>query len=164
MKKKIFAIVICTLLITTIACFSATAIKCERKPVTHILKQNSPPDAPLVKIPEKVIQGGRLKIKTITTDPDNDNVYYRFDINGHDYGWVGPFQSDVEHLEKVIIFVPLGQYTLGVQAKDINEAESDWTYSDFYVVKTKSITSSPFLNFLQSHPNLFPLFRNLLGL
>jgi hypothetical protein len=161
MKKKIFAIIICTLLITTIASLSATAIKCEKKPALDIVKLNSPPEAPTVDIPEKVKQGGWLNIKTISSDPDNDNVYYKFDINGHDYGWVGPFQSNEEHLEKVIILVPSGQYTLGVQAKDTNDAKSDWTYIDFYVVKTKSVTL-PFFNFLQSHPNLFQIIRQLL--
>ncbi len=163
MKRKIFAILICALLITTIASFSATAIKCEKKPTKDLIKLNSRPDAPKVKIPEEVKQGEWLYIKTITSDPDNDNVYYRFDINGHDYGWVGPFQSDEEHLEKVIIFVPLGQYTLGVQAKDIHNAMSDWTYTHFTVVKTKSI-SLPFFNFLQSNEYLFPLLRHLFGL
>jgi len=158
MKRKIFAILICALLINTLMSFSATAIKCEKKPAKDLVKLNSPPDAPEVKIPETVRQGGWLRIKTITSDPDNDNVYYKFDINGHDYGWVGPFQSDEEHLERVIILVPLGQYTLGVQAKDTNDAMSDWTYTDFTVVKTKSI-SSPFFNFLQSHQNLFPILR-----
>jgi hypothetical protein len=160
MKKKIFAILICVLLITTLISFSASAIKCEKKPIKEIVKLNSPPEAPTVKIPENVRQGGWLRIKTTTTDPDNDNVYYRFDINGHDYGWVGPFQSDEEHLEKVIILIPLGQYTLGVQAKDTHDAMSDWTYTDFSVVKIKSI-SSPFFNFLQSHQYLFPILRHL---
>ena len=163
MKKKILALVIFTLLITTLASLPATAKKCERKPVTHIVIQNSPPDAPTVTIPEKVRQGGVLPIKTITTDPDNDKVYYKFDINGHDYGWIGPFQSDEEVLEKVIMLVPLGSYTLGVQAKDTNDAKSDWTYTDFTVVKTKSSTL-PFLNFLETHPYLFPILRNLIGL
>ena len=163
MKKKILAIIIIMLLITTLISFSAAAIKCEKRPATHIVNQNLPPDAPTVTIPEKVRQGGWLRIKTMTTDPDDDNVYYKFDIDGHDYGWVGPFQSGEEQLEKVILLVPIGSYTLGVQAKDTNEAKSDWTYTDFDVVKTKAITS-PFLNFLESYPNFFPILRNLLGL
>ena len=163
MKKKILVIVICTLLITTLASFTTTAIKCERKPKIHTIIQNSPPDPPTVTIPEKVRRGSWLHIKTITTDPDNDYVYYKYDIDGHDYGWKGPFQSGEEHLERVILIVPIGTYTLGVQAKDTYDAESDWTYTDFTVVKTKSI-SSPFLNFLENHPNLFPILIYLLGL
>jgi len=71
MKRKIFAIFICTLLITTIASFSATAIKCEKKPAKDLVKLNSRPDAPKVKIPEEVRQGGWLHIKTITSEGNN---------------------------------------------------------------------------------------------
>ena len=163
MKRKILVIIICALLITTFASFTATAKKCERKPSTHIITENSPPDIPTVEIPENVIRGRWIHVKTVTTDPDNDNVYYKYDIDGHDYGWVGPFKSGVEHIEKIMVIVPVGTYTLGVQAKDINGAESGWDYSIFNVVKTKSAVS-PFLNFLQNYPNLYSLLQNLLGL
>ena len=163
MKKKILVILICTLLITTLASFTTTAKKCERKPSTHITRQNSPPDIPTVETPEIVVRGHWFHIKTITTDPNNDNVYYKYDIDGHDYGWVGPFKSGEEHIEKVMVIVPVGTYTLGVQAKDIHGAESGWDYSIFNVIKTKSAIS-PFLNFLQNYPNLFPILRQLLGL
>lgn len=163
MKRKILVIMICILFITTAASVSTIAIKCERKPVAHITKGNSPPDIPTVEIPENVARGHWIYINTITTDPDNDNVYYKYDIDGHDYGWVGPFESGKEHIEKIIVIVPVGTYTLGVQAKDTYGAESEWTYALFNVIKPRSV-SSPLINFLQSHPNLFPMLRYILGL
>jgi hypothetical protein len=163
MKKKLLVIMICMLLITTVASISASAIKCDRKPATHTVKQNSPPDNPTVEIPENVVIGHWIYIKTITTDPENDNVYYKYDIDGHDYGWVGPFQSGKEHVEKIMVIVPVGTYILGVQAKDVYGAESDCTYTLFNVLKQKSVSSS-FLNFLNSHSNLFLLLRYILRL
>jgi hypothetical protein len=163
MKKKILVIMICMLVITTVASFSTTAIKCERKPSTHAPKLNKAPYAPKVKIPCEVKRGSEFYIKAITTDPNNDNIYYKYDIDGSDYGWIGPYQSGEEFLDKIEMTLPVGAHTLGVKAKDTYNAESDWTYADFIVLKTKAITS-PLLNFLYSHPNLFPMFRYLLGL
>ena len=154
MKKKVFSLVVCTLLITILISFSATAKKCE---------QNFPPDTPTVDIPENVVNGHWIFIKTITTDPNNDDVYYKYDIDGHDYGWVGPFQSGEEHIEKIKVIVPIGTYTLGVQAKDIKGAESDWSYSLFNVIKPRSV-SSPLIYLLMHYSNLFPLIKYLLRL
>lgn len=154
MKKKVFSLVVCTLLITILISFSATAKKCE---------QNFPPDTPTVDIPENVVNGHWIFIKTITTDPNNDDVYYKYDIDGHDYGWVGPFQSGEEHIEKIKVIVPIGTYTLGVQAKDTKNAESDWSYSLFNVIKPRSV-SSPLIYLLMHYSNLFPLIKYLLRL
>jgi hypothetical protein len=169
MKRKILAILICMLLIATVASFSSTAKKCERKPTTHIVKLNLPPDAPTVKAPTEVQRGKFFDVKVVTTDPEGDDVYYKFDINGHTFGWRGEFPSGVEHIEKNLkLVVPAGSYILGVQAKDIHEAKSEWTYVEI-IVKTKSIgieaiNAQFFINFLENHPNMFPLLRLLLRL
>lgn len=162
MKRKILVILICTLVITTIASFSVTAVKCERKPQTQTTYLNSPPNPPTVKIPDKVKMGGLFYVKAIAIDPDKDNVFFKYELFGELSEWTGPYESGEEYLLMILIGLPAGDYTLGVQAKDIHGAESEWTYSDFTVVKAKSVTS-PFLNFLQSHPNLLPILRNLLG-
>jgi len=163
MKKKILVIIICALFFTTTASFTATAAKPKINSQNNIIKQNSPPDIPTVEIPENVVRGHWLYIKTSTIDPDNDNVYYKFDIGGHDYGWVGPFQSGKEHIEMVLLLIPIGTYTLGVQAKDTFDAESDWSYTLFNVIKSKSAIS-PFLNFLQNHPHFYSFIQRFFKL
>ena len=59
----------------------------------------------------------------------------------------------------------LGTYTLGIQAKDINDAESEWAYAHINVTKDKAI-NNPFQkvlqNFFESHPNIFLLMQKLL--
>jgi len=163
MKKKIFVILVITLLIATLFAFSATAKTCKRIPKTHIKNTNSPPEIPIVEIPENVKRGHFIFIKTISLDPENDDVYYKYDIDGHDYGWIGPFKSGKEHIEKIVMLVPPGTYTLSVKAKDIYGAESDWSYSIFNVLKSKSAIS-PFMSFLKTHPNIFPILKYLLGI
>ena len=162
MKKKIFVILVCTLLITTLFAFSASAIPCQKLPTTHTVNSNSPPEMPIVEIPEVVVRGHFLYIKTTSTDPDGDDVYYKYDINGHDYGWIGPFESGKEHIEFIIMLVPPGPYTLAVQAMDVHGAESEISYTLFNVIKSKS-ACNPLLNFLNAHPNLFPILKCLLG-
>ena len=56
-----------------------------------------------------------------------------------------------------------GSYIIRARARDIYGAESDWAELEVSMPKTK-ITNSPFITFLQNHPNLFPLLRQILGL
>lgn len=158
------------LLLGTMLSYTAVATslgKEEEKKI--IIKQNSPPDAPTVTAPVEVQRGKFFNVKVVTTDPEGDDVYYKFDINGHDFGWRGPFPSGVEHTEKNLkLVVPAGTYVLGVQAKDIHEAESEWTYVEISV-KARSrgieaIGTQLFVRFLENHPNMFPLLRLLLGM
>ena len=163
MKKKIFTIGVCTLFIATLAFFPASATNCEKESKISKIVLNSPPDIPTVEIPENVVRGHWLYIIVSTIDPDNDNVYYKFDIDGHDYGWVGPFKSGEEHTENIIMLVPAGSYTLSVQAKDINGAESGFSYSIFNVLKGKHV-SSPLINLLQHHPSIIKIINKLINL
>jgi len=164
--KKIISMFLCMLLVGTILSCAAVATRLD-KVEKNIIKENLPPDAPTVTAPIEVQRGKFFNVKVITTDPEGDDVYYKFDINGHDFGWRGPFPSGVEHTEKNLkLIVPAGTYVLGVQAKDIHEAESEWTYVEI-VVKARSrgiegINGLMFIKFLENHPNMFPLLRLLL--
>ena len=168
MKRKIICLFLCMLLLGTIMSCTAVATKLEKEE-ENIIKENLPPDAPTVTAPVEVQRGKFFDVKVVTTDPEGDDVYYKFDINGHSFGWRGPFPSGVEHIEKNLkLVVPAGSYTMGVQAKDIHEATSDWTYVEIYV-KAKSkgieaINALLFIKFLEKHPSMFPLLQLLLRL
>jgi hypothetical protein len=57
-----------------------------------------------------------------------------------------------------------GKYEIRVKAKDILGAESDWSDPlSVFMSKNKAINTS-FLTFLENHPHLFPLLRQILGL
>jgi hypothetical protein len=54
-----------------------------------------------------------------------------------------------------------GTFTIKAQAIDIYGAESDW--AEFVVSMPKNnIVNSPFLNWLQSHPNMFPILQKII--
>jgi len=158
MKKKILVILICTLLITTLTSFTVTADICEKKPITHHKKVNSPPTSPEVKIPEKVKSGSWFYLKAISTDPENDLIFYKYDIFGHESDWIGPYQSGEEYSKMIKLGEEIGNYKLGVKTKDINNAESEWTYTYFNVIKSKTANSN-FVKILINRFSLFTLFN-----
>ncbi len=98
-----------------------------------------------------------------TTDPDEDRVYYCFDWDdGTDSGWITPpvFGSiKASHTWK-----RQGDYEVRVIAKDIYGKESEWSDPlSISMPKNKSI-NTPFLSFLENHPHMFPLLRQIFGL
>ena len=54
-------------------------------------------------------------------------------------------------------------YIIRAKAKDSNDAKSDWATLEVSMPKNKAI-NTPFLQFLENHPRLFPLLRQLLKL
>jgi hypothetical protein len=67
------------------------------------------------------------KYESSTTDPDGDPLYYLFDWgDGTDSGWLGPYDSgDICKAFKK--WRKKGTYSIRVKAKDINDAESEWS-------------------------------------
>lgn len=92
------------------------------------------------------------------TDPDNHEVKY------------GVSWDDDENIDTWTEYVPSGtekqiscggrKGTVGVIAEDEHGAQSSWISE---TAKNKT-NNTPFLRFLQNHPNLFPLLQRILGL
>ena len=56
-----------------------------------------------------------------------------------------------------------GRFTIEAKAKDTKGAESEWAELEIIMPKNKLI-KTPFLRFLENHPHLYPLIRQILGL
>jgi parallel beta-helix repeat protein len=100
---------------------------------------------------------------TSTTDPDGDQIWYKWDWGDEISGWIGPYDSGkicgASHTwdEK-------GSYEIKVKAKDVHDEESPWSNPlPIKMLKNKAINTS-FLRFLENHPNMFPLLRQILRL
>jgi len=66
---------------------------------------------------------------TKTTDPDGDQVYYKWDWgDGNQSDWLGPYNSGLT-TQALHTWTQLGTYEIKAKAKDINEATSDWSES-----------------------------------
>ena len=75
--------------------------------------------------------------------------------------WIGPFPSG----EEVILnktWSEEGDYTIMAKARDSFGAESDWAEFEVSITKKSRSINIPFLTWLQSHLNLFPILQILL--
>ena len=85
-------------------------------------------------LPPQIPEGptfGSAKVQytfsTSTTDPDNDQISYRFDWgDGNLSEWVGPFASGAT-TTATYTWMQGGNYTIRCKAKDSNGAQSDWS-------------------------------------
>jgi len=106
--------------------------------------------------------GEEYTYSSSTTDPDNDQIYYRFDWgDGTDSGWLGPYESG-EVCEASHIWTVKGNFEIKVRAKDTNDLVSDWSDPLSVTMPRNKAINRPFLNFLQSHPYLFTILRLLI--
>jgi hypothetical protein len=153
------------LLISTIINVSATSQLNQGFEENNHIFNNSPPDKPIIKVPDKIIVGRIFKVEAEFTDPDDDSIYIRFDaplLPPLPNFWLGPFPSGIVYEVWVTYRGPTGSYEIGVQSKDIHEAESEWTYVSFNVTKSKDVQPD-IHGFFQKFIDLFPLFRLFLN-
>jgi hypothetical protein len=99
-----------------------------------------------------------------TNDPEEDDVRYYIEWgDGIDFKWIGPYESG-EIVTKSHSWSSEGNYTIRVKARDVYGAEcDDWTELEVSMPKAKT-TNSFLYKFLENHPHLFPLIRQILGL
>jgi len=122
------------------------------------LKPGRPTGPPSGKAGEEYI------FSCITTDSYNLDLYYQFDWgDGNLSEWIGPYNSG-EKGSASYIWHEKGTYNIRVKAKNTKGAESEW--SDSLIVsmpKNKILNTNPlFLQFLENHPHLFPILRQIL--
>ncbi len=89
---------------------------------------NLPPNIPEIPDgPDTGATGIEYTFTTSTTDPEGEDIYYKFDWgDGTISDWNGPYTSGATG-DDSYIWTTAGIYEIRVKAKDINEAESDWS-------------------------------------
>ncbi len=148
MKKKLVCIYICTLLIIPLFAVTVSA--------------NEPPTIPDITGPTSGKKGDVLEYTFVSTDPDGDDISYCINWGcGDPEICIGPFPSGEEQVSSHTYGV--GDYTIQIKALDTNGAETEWKTLDISVPKIKTF-NTPFLTFLENHPHLFTLLRQILGL
>ena len=125
---------------------------------------NSAPELPTITGEVNGDAGEEYAYTFVSTDPDDNNIYYCINWgDGSDEICIGPFESG-EEVTYVHTWEERDTYTIQVKAQDIYGAESDWATLEVSMPKNKPYINTPFLNFLENHPHMFPLLRQLLGL
>ncbi|MCK5031318.1 MAG: M28 family peptidase, partial [Thermoplasmatales archaeon] len=133
--------------------------------LSEITKSNAPlkPAAP------EGINSGRINEEytytASTTDPDEDELFYQFDWGNGDFSeWIGPYNSG-DIAEATYTWAEKEDYEIRAKAKDEFGFESPWSDPlEISMPKNKPYINTPFIRFLENHPYLFPLLRQLLGL
>lgn len=93
-------------------------------------------------------------------DPDDDNIYFYIEW-GDDTSseWIGPFESDEEIISNHT-FIEQGMYTIRAKAKDVYGVESGWRTLEVRM-PINQIFNLPFMKFLKTHLDLFPILQHL---
>ena len=126
---------------------------------------NSPPEKPSKPVgPISGKAGEEYTYSTSTTDVEGEQILFWFDWDdGTNTGWIGPFNSG-ETCEANHIWQEKGNYQIRVRAMDTNDYESDWSDPLPISMPKNNPINTPFLNFLENHPHLFPILRHIFGL
>ena len=77
MKEKIFTVILTIILIITISPIAISTPDINKANVINsISSNNSPPNKPVITIPDKIVVGKPFKIEVILSDPDGDDLAY----------------------------------------------------------------------------------------
>jgi len=125
------------------------------------VESNDPPNTPTISgtINGKVREEYYYTFTSI--DPDNNPVSYYIDWGDDTTTETMDFASG-EQGSASHIYNARGEYTIKAKARDTLGEESDWATLEVSMPKNKII--NPFERFLDNHPYMFPLIRQLLGL
>jgi len=129
---------------------------------------SSPPYKPATPSGKTNVKVGETcDYSTSTIDPNGDRFQYGWDWNGDKQvdEWIGLYKSG----ETCVIShtwtseeLKNGRTQIFVKAKDVHDEESVWSDPLTVTMPRNRATQTPFLNFLQSHPNMFPILQKLL--
>jgi hypothetical protein len=133
-----------------------------------IQSENNPPDPPEITGPKKGKTGEELNYQITTSDPEEDAIHYYISINDGENtgfeGWLGPYQSG-EAIDVSYTWQGEGTQWIFVKAKDERDAESWWSMHEVEMPKYKMLDLQLLLlKFLENHPHLFLLLRQIMRL
>lgn len=103
---------------------------------------NEPPDTPdQPSGPTNLDAGGEYTYSTSTTDPESDQVYYKWDWGDSSFSdWLGPYDSG-ETVEATHVYSIEGIFEIKAKAKDIYDAESEWSPKVIVNIKKQLVIS-----------------------
>jgi len=126
---------------------------------------NNPPDAPNIYGPNKVSRGETYIFSFKVTDSNTDDIYYYIDWGDETVeGWLGPYESG-EMIYLNHSWDLKGNYFIKAKAKDIYDAEGEWSFFEVTVPKNKHFMSQYNLIYrlFEWFPNAFAILEYLLG-
>jgi hypothetical protein len=124
---------------------------------------NQPPNPPTITGQMVGFLGRSYIYNFVSTDPDGDPVSYYIDWGNGISPWTFPFIPEGPPGYDEAHSWSNGIYIIKAKAKDTCGLESAWSQKYIFVFKDKTISiNSLFQRFLQKHPNMFPILRQLI--
>ena len=115
---------------------------------------SNPPDAPDIDGPQNVKVNIEYEFSFFSVDPDDDDVKYFIDWGDNITEWTEYFDSG-EIIKIKHIWNKKGNFTIKAKARDINNAESNWSAFELIVPKQKSSFNIKIIwLFLKRFPNI----------
>jgi len=118
--------------------------------------QNKIPNKPSPPVgPKTVTVGNTYEYYVVTTDPDSDNVKYRYSLNYKESDWSSYYPSGSQASFE-INFPTSGSYPLEIQAEDSHGEKSSWSESVTIVVKSEYEADAPeIINFYANPETIY---------
>jgi hypothetical protein len=123
---------------------------------------NDPPGAPTITGQNGGKPGKQYTFSFNAVDPEGENVKYHINW-GDGTSETTSFAASGTDVDVSHSWENEGTYTITASAEDINGLVGPEATKQMNVPRGKAL-NFPFYSFLQSHPNMFPLLRALLGL
>lgn len=136
----------------------------DRYPLMESWAVNHKPIEPTIIGSQDGKAGNEYEYVFFTVDVDDDDIYYLIDWgDGINSEWIGPYNSS-EAIIRSYIWDEKNDYMIKVKAKDIYNAESNWTTLEVSMTKNKVFNiNSFFIRFFENHPSIFPIIRYLIN-
>ena len=130
--------------------------------IPELFEDNNPPSKPTITGPPSGKINEEHNYSFVSTDADGDEISYYIDWGDDSHpGWTR-YKPSGEEIYSSHIWTETGSYEVKVKAKDEYDYESDWATLKVTMPKNKII--NPFARFLENHPYMFPLLRQIFGL
>lgn len=131
---------------------------------TYTEGTNSPPTPPIIKGPQSGEANQKYNYTFKSTDAEKQDIYYYIDWGDKtNTGWMGPYASGTQIAESHI-WTTQKNYTIKAQAKDRQDAISDWSTLPISIPYSFNKSIPQFLElFIQRFPNAFPFLRQVFG-
>jgi hypothetical protein len=131
------------------------------EPTTILIVDNNPPEKPSISGPKTGTARKALKFTFVSTDPDENDLYYTVNWgDGHYISYHGPYASG-EELTFSHAWSEEGEYTIIAKAKDEYGAKSQQNSFKLSITKNKVIQNTKFFQFFEQFLLLQRLFQRL---
>ena len=120
---------------------------------------NNPPSKPIIDGPISGEPNIEYDYTFVSTDPEGDAVMYNIDWGDNDTEWT-EFSGSGEEITLKHSWVEEGEYIIKAKAKDINDAESNWSEFEVSIPRTRASLKPLFYWLLDR----FPMLERLLSL